>query len=137
MKFFAALAAVMVIVSAKIGVMDKNIHATKPVINKHIGGVWINRFYKMQQMNKWHIVEIKSYANDMALWTNKAGVKWALKIQVHLETGTHNIVGFSCGKNPYWNKGFRAVAFVFAKNAAPAYVTGPFKEQYVMINHKF
>ena len=125
----------LVLLVALINIVNGALHATQAQLNHHIGGVYINNRYKMVQLNNWHFVEIKSIKNDVLLWTNKAGVKWTMTVQVAKNTKDNMFVGFTCGKNPYYAKGFKAAVFVFPKNNSPVSVFGPFKEPYVQINH--
>merc|ERR1711924_484247 len=108
-------------------------------LNMILGGVYMNMNYNLKGMNNWHWVELKSFRNAELTWTNKAGVKWNMKVLKTPCTKTHHRIRLACGKNPYYNKGFKFAFISMDKRGAyfyPTRIWGPGREPYLRINNK-
>merc|ERR1712224_853943 len=110
---------------------------TQAKMNQVISGTFINNQYKIGQMNTWHVVNLKSIANNKLMWTNKAKVSWIMTAHHYKNTANAHVLILSVGKNPYSAKGYKWSWIVQVKKTGVMWIAGPFKEHYVRVNKLF
>merc|ERR1711998_612236 len=81
--------------------MAQGLLITQAKMNQVISGTFVNNRYKLAGMNTWHLVNLKSIANNKLLWTNRAKVSWVLTAHHYKNHAKAHVLILSVGKNPY------------------------------------